>query len=257
MKTHLLIVDPQNSFCDPSGELYVAGADKDMEFLKNYILEQGEQVSRITVTLDSHNKMHIAHPIWWMDENGQPPEPFTTITDNSVVEGCWRARNPADQAWSEDYIKKIGSHTIWPYHCLVGTWGHGVFQPLAEVLDGWREKHHELDYLFKGSCRYTEHFSVVRPAVEVPGDPQTFVNTALLRSLNVAERILIAGEASSHCVADSVTDIMQYSENREIGRKIALMTKAMSAVTGFEDRAEEFFSRARERGVQFFGDSSL
>lgn len=33
MKIELLIIDPQNDFCDSNESLYVIGADKDMERL--------------------------------------------------------------------------------------------------------------------------------------------------------------------------------------------------------------------------------
>ena len=73
MKRILLIIDPQNSFCDPTGELFVDGASRDMERLSDFIEMNGDAFERIVVTLDSHNRMHIAHPVWWVDKEGNHP----------------------------------------------------------------------------------------------------------------------------------------------------------------------------------------
>ena len=34
---HLLAIDPQNDFCDPSGSLYVPGADEDTKRLAGFV----------------------------------------------------------------------------------------------------------------------------------------------------------------------------------------------------------------------------
>ena len=38
-KVHLLVIDPQNDFCDPNGALCVAGADGDMKRLADMVIE--------------------------------------------------------------------------------------------------------------------------------------------------------------------------------------------------------------------------
>lgn len=250
MTTHLLIIDAQNSFCDPSGELYVPGAEKDMKRLADFISDNENRLDRITATQDSHNKIHIAHPIWWTDKNGNHPKPFTRISYGDVESGAWRAANPDYQEWSETYLKKIDAHVIWPFHCLIGTQGHEIFSDLLEVLNRWREHRHELDFVLKGQTRFTEHFSAVKAAMEVPGNPYTLLNTALIRSLDQADEIWVAGEATSHCVNDTVTDIVEYSDNPEIAKKIVLLSDAMSPVGGFEDMAEGFFHRMRSAGAR-------
>ena len=79
-KVHLLIIDPQNDFCDlPLAEqstdpltigdkrvpaLPVTGADQDMKRLAAFIDRVGNKLSGIHVTLDSHYPIDIAHPTW-------------------------------------------------------------------------------------------------------------------------------------------------------------------------------------------------
>lgn len=68
--THLLIIDPQNDFCDlpearrPAGvapALPVPGADADLRRLAALIRATGDHLDEITVTLDSHQRLDIAH----------------------------------------------------------------------------------------------------------------------------------------------------------------------------------------------------
>ncbi|MBU1169676.1 MAG: isochorismatase family protein [Proteobacteria bacterium] len=248
MKTHLLIIDPQNSFCDPQGELYVPRADLDMTRLSRFIDDKGDFIFRVTVTLDSHNRMHIAHPVWWLDEKGHHPRPFTVIQADDLTNGRYRTVDPQDQAWSLTYLEKTAPHVIWPMHCLAGTWGHKVYAPLSRSLDAWTEKHTDLEFIFKGSSRYTEHFSAIKPSVPVPDDPMTQPNRMLVKTLAKADRILVAGEASSHCVSETVRDLIR--EAPGLAHKIILLRDCMSSVGGFESLAENFFKDMADQNVQ-------
>ena len=49
MKIHLLVIDPQNDFCDPNGSLFVPGADEDIKRL-------AEMVHRLKDKLDDQSK---------------------------------------------------------------------------------------------------------------------------------------------------------------------------------------------------------
>ena len=74
--TQLLVIDPQNDFCDlpashrpacSTPSLPVAGAHADMQRLAAFIRTQGHQLDAITVTLDSHQRFDIANPdFWWV-----------------------------------------------------------------------------------------------------------------------------------------------------------------------------------------------
>lgn len=247
MNTHLLIIDPQNSFCDPNGELYVTNADQDMRRLARFIRDHQDSFSRITVTLDSHNRMHIAHPVWWKDQNGNHPAHFTVITADDLRHGRYTTADPRDHDWSLRYLEKTVPHVIWPMHCLAGTWGHQVFEPLNTSLSDWADKHTDLEFIFKGSSRFTEHFSAIRPSVEVPDDPSTQTNRMLVKTLGQADRILVAGEASSHCVAETVKDLI--NDDPALVKKLVLLKDCMSPVAGFEDLADQFFKTMADQGM--------
>src|SRR3989339_612132 len=100
----LFIIDPQVDFCDPNGKLYVKGAEKDISRLSNMIEKNMNEIDDIFVTLDSHHTIHIAHPIFWVNQKGEHPNPFTLITAEDVKKGIWRAYNPGYQARAETYV---------------------------------------------------------------------------------------------------------------------------------------------------------
>ena len=60
--THLVCIDPQNDFCHKNGSLSVSGADDDMNQLAAMIRRAGDKIGKISVTLDSHHIIDIAHP---------------------------------------------------------------------------------------------------------------------------------------------------------------------------------------------------
>lgn len=59
MKT-LVIVDFQKDFANPSGSLYVNGAEKAEEAIVNYIMKNVEDLSDVIFTVDWHNPEHCS-----------------------------------------------------------------------------------------------------------------------------------------------------------------------------------------------------
>ncbi|HWH68755.1 MAG TPA: hypothetical protein VNT26_05185, partial [Candidatus Sulfotelmatobacter sp.] len=146
MKTHLIIADPQNDFCDPGrGSLYVKGAERDMQALAEFIARCGDRFDEIHVTLDSHQTIHIAHPIFWQNSQGQHPAPFTTITRQDVESRKWNTTHPPWRARGLAYVQALEKNNryqlmIWPPHCRIGTWGHSIFPSVSDALNAWEEQ---------------------------------------------------------------------------------------------------------------------
>lgn len=250
----LLIIDPQNDFCDQAGALKVDGADKDMERLAKMIVNKKKKIDDIDVTLDSHRYLHIAHPIWWSDSSGNSPAPYTLISLDDVNNGTWKARNPGFQERTKLYIEKLTANgkyplCIWPPHCLIGSWGHGVYPALYEALIEWEKEFAAVDYVTKGSNMFTEHYSVVKADVEDDEDPTTKLNTKFIDRLQKADLIAVAGEALSHCVANSIKDIAEEFGEDQVA-KFVLLEDASSPVQNFEHLAEDFMKEMTGRGMQ-------
>ena len=270
-KIDLIIIDPQNDFCDIPAEhcpydpmnfgerirpaLPVAGAHDDMLRLAAFIRRTGNRLNDIHVTLDSHNPIDIAHPRWWVNENRENPAPFTVITAADVKAGVWKTANPLAQNYSAGYVENLEAGgryplVVWPEHCLIGSWGHNVHAAVKAELDVWaRNRLEVVDFVTKGSNPMTEHYSAVQAEVPDPSDASTLLNTRLIRTLAEADIVVIAGEALSHCVANTVRDIANNFGEENI-RKMVLLTDCASPVGGFEQLGKDFVAEMTARGMQ-------
>ena len=254
---HLLIIDPQNDFCHPTqGALYVDGADGDMERLAVMVRRLTSKINDIHVTLDSHHPVDIAHPVFWRDLTGQPPAPFTAITAADVRNGQWTTTLPSARNRALSYLEALEAtgrypHLIWPPHCLIGSAGHNVVPGLFDALRGWEdERFAVVDFVTKGSNLWTEHFSAVQAEVPDPGDPDTQVNAGLIDTLERADLIALAGEAGSHCVANTVRDIASHFSDPAFISKMVLLEDATSPVKGFETYQKDFIRDMTRAGMQ-------
>lgn len=253
MISSLLLIDPQNDFCDPRGTLSVPGAVEDCQRIISMLGRVGSQISSIYVTLDTHHLFHIANPSFWADENGNPPEPYTIITSDDVKSGKFRAAVPKYQNHAVEYVtnlEKLGKYDlcIWPPHCLIGTWGHNVYPPLSDELLRWEgaQPGRVVEYAEKGSNVRTEHYSAIRAEVSDAADPSSRTNFALIERLKAADNIAIAGEAFSHCLANTTRDLIPLIPTE----KLILLTDCSSNVAGFESLGEEFLQEVRKLGIR-------
>jgi len=263
MSVTLFIIDPQNDFCDPgSGRLYVQGAERDMDRLTTLVQRAGNQVSSIVVTLDTHQRLDISHPLWWRDAVGKPPPPFTVIAPDDLSQGKWRTAIASDQSRSESYVAALDAngrypHVVWPEHCLMGHPGHNVWPALHDALSAWEEaRQSRVHYVTKGLNPYTEHFSAIQAEVPDPSDPRTQPDLALVEHLSSSDTLWVAGEARSHCVANTVRDLLRISSREDLPQRTLLLMDTMSDVPGFEALGERFVSDMALLGVQMTASTS-
>lgn len=262
-KIRLLIIDPQVDFCDglANGALPVPGAYDDMVRLAALVDRLGSKLDDIDVTLDSHRTIDVAHPAWWVDSKGSSPAPFTLISAASVEAGVWSPRNPAWRQRSIEYLRQLEAngkypHTIWPPHCLIGSPGHAVHPVLFTALRRWEDREFGMiNFVTKGSNPFTEHFSAVAAEVPDPSDPDTMLNVALIDALRDSDIILIAGEALSHCVKSTVTDIADNIGDDHV-RKFVFLTDCSSPVPAvpngpdFPALGKQFIEDMKKRGMR-------
>lgn len=269
-RTTLLIIDPQNDFCDlPEGwraadplhhtptapALPVDGAHADMQRLAALIDTGGDAIDRIVVTLDSHQRYDIAHPTFWQTGEGGPVTPFTAITAAEVRAGRYRPRDPGALPRTLAYLdalEQAGRYTlmVWPVHCEIGSWGHNVHAAVKAAYNRWEDRRlGVVQKVTKGSNPWTEHYSALQAEVPDAADADTQLNRALIARLDEAERLLIGGEASSHCVKATVEHLAQHLPSRRLD-KLVLLTDAMSPVAGFEAQAQAFLADLQRQGAR-------
>lgn len=258
MKIDLLIIDPQMDFVDypgKAGSLAVPGAHADMQRLAKLMQNYGSSLNDVHVTLDSHHVLDIAHPTWWMDSNGKAPAAFTLISLDDVKNGKWRARIPEFARRSADYVQALNDEgryqlVVWPEHCLIGSDGHRIHPELFTELCAWeRNNLAVVDMVTKGSNPFTEHYSGLKAEVPDAEDASTQLNMSLVQTLEKADMVLIAGEALSHCVANTVRDIAANFDPAAIS-KLVLLEDCCSSVTGFEQLGSDFVSELKTMGMK-------
>jgi nicotinamidase-related amidase len=270
LHTQLLIIDPQNDFCDlppdwcptdpRTGDrigpaLPVPGAHADMQRLADFIAEHGDAIDAITITLDSHHRWDIAHPGFWRRGDGTAVAPFTEITAAQLRDGRFSTADPSAGPRAQAYLDALeerGRYTLmaWPVHCQIGSWGHAVHVGVLAACNAWEDRRQRaVQAIFKGSNPWTEHYSAVQAEVPDPEDADTELNRALLDSLDQARRVYVAGEAGSHCVR-ATTDHLAEHLGTGFLRRLTLLTDGMSAVRGFEMQQREFLGHMQRHGVR-------
>lgn len=253
-KVSLFIIDPQFDFCDPTGNLFVKGADADMERLGKFIKTNAHRIADIQITLDSHHYIDIAHPVSWVDKNNKHPAPFTIISVDDVKNGVYRAYYFGHQAIFEEYVSKLAANgryplCIWPVHCLIGSIGATIVKPVFEGMITFENQYRCAGKTSKGSNIHTEHYSAVKAEVEDPKDPFTKINTPLIETLNKYDKILISGEALSHCVANTIRDVADIFSDADV-KKFVLLEDTVSNVDGFKHFGDAFIQDMINKGME-------
>jgi nicotinamidase-related amidase len=274
-QTQLLVIDPQNDFCDlpdsfrpldplngqpVAPALPVPGAHADMLRLAAFIDAARPALDGITVTLDSHQRLDIAHPTFWQQGNGAAVAPFTPITAAQVRAGAFTPRDAAALPRTLAYLDALeaaGRYTlmVWPVHCALGSWGHNVHASVRAACNAWEDQARSpVQMVVKGLNPWTEHYSAVQAEVPDPADPGTQLNQPLIDALDAADLLLVAGEASSHCVRATTEHIVAHLKSREPA-KLVLLTDCMSPVAGFEPQQRAFLATMQAQGVRLASSS--
>mmetsp|Transcript_7811 Transcript_7811/g.13163 ORF Transcript_7811/g.13163 Transcript_7811/m.13163 type:complete len:294 (+) Transcript_7811:100-981(+) len=254
-KLVLLIIDPQNDF-HPGGSLGVPGAIEDSQRTAAFIEKHIKDIDEIYVSLDTHHKLHIAHGPFWKNAEGESPAPFTQITNQEICDGKWVPRLDKHLEWAKQYTSALeakGRYTliIWPEHCIIGSNGHNVFPALNDSLQKWSEANMKtISYSCKGMECLTEMYSAISAEVPLPDDPVNF-KAELYDGCVDTEKLVICGQALSHCVNFTVRDI--HARVVETGDLAAsnmyLLSDASSSVPGFEEHGTKFVEDMRAAGM--------
>lgn len=235
-------IDVQQDFMD-NGALGVPGAHGDVERMTKFIYENMDKISNIAVSIDTHTPHQIFHPCWWVDENGNNPAPYTVISLADLDSGKWKPVI-APKA-SREYVKHLEQDgkkqlCIWSYHCIQGTTGCALENQFANMVYFHSvAKKAEVRRLVKGTDPFSEMYGIIKPEY----DTHNYVNIDFLNQIATYDKIVIAGEAKSHCVLETIKQILEHFANQpEITKKIYILGDCMSSIPGFEQVTEDTFN---------------
>lgn len=276
----LLAVDVQITFCLPDSELFVAGrsgtgAVEDTRRLCEFIYRNLASITRVFPTLDTHYAFQIFHPGFLERADGSPPEPQRTISVDDVEQGRIRARSSVCRGLRLDpdevnrhllhyarQLEKSGKYAwmVWPYHAMLGGIGHALVPAFEEaVFFHSLVRSSPAGFQIKGNKTLTEHYSVFGPEVEHDPDGRRLAeqNDALFHELSRYDRVLVAGQAQSHCVAWTLQDIIENPTARQLGlgEKVWILEDCMSPVVipdviDFTNSTEDVFKRFVQAGMK-------
>jgi nicotinamidase/pyrazinamidase len=265
VKLLLLIIDMQVDFCHPSGTLYVPGAPDDIRRLIEFLYRNAERISHITCSLDSHYPLQIFHAAWWVDANGKHPAPYTIISAEEVEVGRWRPLFEAE--WSIQYVQRLGEQAkkqliIWPYHVSIGAVGNALDPELWSAVF-WHSiaRRSQPTWWTKGGIPRTEHYSILRPEIEIPGESHGTLSTDFIQSLAEYDYMVIAGEAESHCVLETAEDLVKvFSGRPDQLSKIHILRDCTSPVVhpevDFHAIAQQRFAEHEKLGLRFIDSTN-
>ncbi len=275
----LLLVDVQNTFCIPGFELFVAGrsgrgAVDDNLRLCEFIYRNLGRISQISATMDTHHPQQVFHAIFFVDPDGHPPAPYTNIQAGELKSGRWKF-NPALAARfgiTPDYgqqmmihyadeLEKKGKYalTIWPYHAMLGGIGHALVSSVEEaVFFHAMARLTQPEFEVKGDRPFTEHYSVIGPEVTRGPRGETLGehNSQFIELLQQADQLIIAGQAKSHCVAWTISDLLDDIRRTDdsLARKVCLLEDCTSPVVvpgaDFTDQADQAFEKFAAAGMR-------
>ena len=285
-RIHLLLIDVQNTFCIPGYELFVRGrtgrgAVEDNERLCRFIYRNLARITGITATLDTHHATQIFHAIFLVNAKGQHPPPFSIISEDEIHRGDWNF-NPALAASlgvSEadgdtllahyaDQLKKTGKFelTVWPYHAMLGGIGHALVPSIEEALFFFTIARAAQPWMMiKGQSSFTEHYSAVGPEIKLgpSGEILGKKNDELIRVLEDSDALIIAGQAKSHCVSWTVSDLLDEIRIRDpaMAGKIYLLEDCTSPVVvpdaaDFSEAADEAYQNFKAAGMHLVQSST-
>jgi nicotinamidase-related amidase len=276
----LLLIDVQNTFCIPGFELFVGGrsgngAVDDNLRLCEFIYRNLGTLTHITATMDTHTAHQIFHPIFFVDKDGNHPTPYSDIHLADLTSNKW-AFNPAlapqfniapeyGQQMMIHYaeeLEKKGKYalTIWPYHAMLGGIGHALVPAVEEaVFFHSIARLSPTDFEIKGDKPFTENYSAIGPEVLTGpmGETLGSRNMRFIQQLQDVDKLYIAGQAKSHCMAWTISDLLEDINVMDpmLAQKVHLIEDCSSPVVvpGVVDHtnaADEAYARFAKAGMK-------
>jgi nicotinamidase-related amidase len=277
-KVSLLVIDAQNTFCVPGFELFVSGrsghgAVDDNVRLCEFIYCNLGKITSITATMDTHLSQQIFHPIFFVNNDGGHPAPYTIIQMEQLQRNEWKF-NPAiapRYKITPEYGQKMMIHyakllrkrgkyalTIWPYHAMLGGIGHALVPSVEEAIFFHSiARLSQPKFEIKGDQPFTEHYSVIGPDVTKGPKGETLGkhNSSFIKELKKVDAMIIAGQAKSHCVAWTISDLLDDIRTIDpaLAKKVYLLEDCTSPVVvpgaDFTDQSDEAFETFAQAGM--------
>jgi nicotinamidase-related amidase len=149
--------------------------------------------------------------------------------------------------------------TIWPYHAMLGGIGHALVSSIEEALFFHNiARYSTTDFIIKGENPLTEAYSAIGPEIIEGHQDQPLATRSdkLLQKVISNDAVIITGQAKSHCVAWTVTDLLNdiQAVDPALAKKVYLLEDCTSpvvvpGVVDFTDTANKAYKRFANAGM--------
>ncbi len=237
-KNLLLLIDPQNDFTDPKGSLYVPGSEQAISNICKFIYSR--KPTDILISQDTHQKFNIGFPLFWDKEELKP---FDKIKIQDILNEKIKPTKIREE-WEDDFKRQFKNYenpelTIWPYHCIEGSWGWCFPDSLVKALNDWglyNPEHKQYEVYKKGYIPEIESYSILTDCRFSEEFPDLLDNDY--------DKIYIAGFCKDICVAESVKDLSQYDYYKDkfvfLDNCMATLDKTSHNLKIYEDLVNNF-----------------
>jgi len=271
----LLIIDAQNDFCDlpehycpevngiryqPS--LPVPGSHQDCLRIARFIQKSSPFIHAIDAFMDTHQYLDIGHHGFWLDAEGQTLKQMNKITLDDVLTQKYRPKIQSATDKIVAYFEKLHQQGLdaiytWPVHCQIGTWGHNIHPDIIQACSDWESNHLKwVNYIQKGEDPWSEHYSALKAEVANIDQPASLLKQDLVNKYARSALTLFAGEAASHCVSKTITDVVNNIESKD-RKKMIILSDCMSAIPGYEQQTQDFFQQMANLGVRISDSEAM
>jgi nicotinamidase-related amidase len=149
--------------------------------------------------------------------------------------------------------------TIWPYHAMLGGIGHALVSSVEEAIFFHSvARVSQPEIVIKGDKPFTENYSAIGPEVlsGPMGETLGVRDQKFVEKLQEVDRLIIAGQAKSHCVAWTVSDLLEdiAQVDLELAKKVYLLEDSTSpvvvpGVVDHSDAADAAYERFAKAGM--------
>lgn len=245
-KVLFLGIDLQKDFME-YGSLPVKGSNADMERTLKWFYDNMAKISTTMVTMDTHLVHQVFHSAWWKTKDGKIVAPYTEITVKDLDSGLYvpqilpvHTRKYLEGLESSPSKKKL---MIWEYHCINGTDGQTLESRFSNLIH-----YHSIVRMSnvlkkqKGFTPTEEHYGAIKPEFS----PTNQIDNQFINILSKYNKIVVVGQAKSHCVLETLKQMVDYMPPEDV-KNIYVLEDCMSSIQGFEQSTEDAFQELKNK----------
>lgn len=273
-KICMVIIDQLNAFCLSNGELFVNGAVEDSIRICEYIYKNIANISQFFITLESHPYICISSEIFWVNQSTHPSI-GTIITSEDIKNGVWKVNPHIAKILNKEYLKlseyalnytmELEQNNkkqliIWNYHGNITSNSNAIVSIVEEAVFFHSMARDTMPYIIqKSNNSLAESYSPLGAEVRNSFNRAT-KNIDAIRKLSSFDKVIVVGEAKSHCVMEFLLDIIEETRGTDFIKNLFILEDCMSSVVlpeiDFTDQTKQQFEKFTEMGIHLISSKT-